>query len=110
VLATGLISTAANFLRLALYDAGITLGPATFLAAFMIGLAASALRHKWKQARIAVTVPSLIVMIPGLYAFQFLVLFNHGRVADALEAGASGSFVIAAMAIGLIMARSVAPD
>jgi uncharacterized membrane protein YjjP (DUF1212 family) len=110
VLATGLISAAANLVRLGLYDAGVALAPASFVAAFLIGLAASALRTRWGQARIVMTVPCLIVMIPGLYAFQFMVLFNHGRLTNALEAAASGTFVIGAMVIGLVTARSVAPD
>jgi len=44
-------------------------------------------------------------MVPGLYAFQMIVLFNRGRMLDALQAAASCGFVIGAMAMGLAVAR-----
>ena len=44
-------------------------------------------------------------MIPGLYAFEMIVLFNRGRVLDALQAAALFGFVIGALAMGLAAAR-----
>ena len=51
------------------------------------------------------TVPATIVMIPGAYAYQMLVLSNHGRMLDAVQAAASCGFILGAMAAGLAAAR-----
>jgi hypothetical protein len=37
------------------------------------------------------------------------VFFNHGRMLDALQAFASCSFIIGALAIGLAVARVLSP-
>jgi len=44
-------------------------------------------------------------MIPGLYAFEMIVLFNRGQMLEALQASASFGFVIGALAMGLAAAR-----
>jgi uncharacterized membrane protein YjjB (DUF3815 family) len=44
-------------------------------------------------------------MVPGLYAFEMIVLFNQGHMLDALQAAASCGFVVGAMAMGLAAAR-----
>ena len=47
----------------------------------------------------------IIIMIPGLSAFEAIVLFNSGEVLEALRAAAMCGFVIGALAIGLASAR-----
>lgn len=47
------------------------------------------------------------MMVPGVYAFQTLVLFNHGEILSALRAAVLVSFVVGAMAMGLATARFV---
>jgi uncharacterized membrane protein YjjB (DUF3815 family) len=44
-------------------------------------------------------------MVPGLYAYQMIVLFNRGQMLDALQASAACGFVIGALAMGLATAR-----
>ena len=44
-------------------------------------------------------------MVPGLYAFQMIVVFNQGHMLDALQAAASCGFIIGAMAMSLATAR-----
>ena len=53
----------------------------------------------------ATTVSPIIIMMPGLYAFETIVLFNHGEMSKALQAGASCGFVIGALAMGLATSR-----
>jgi uncharacterized membrane protein YjjB (DUF3815 family) len=61
--------------------------------------------RRLNEPRVAITVASIIIMVPGLYAFQMVVLFNQGHMLDALQAAASCAFIIGAMAIGLAAAR-----
>ena len=105
VLVVGILSLLGNEVRLALHDLGMDLPPATFLAALVVGLAASAVREPLHVPRIALTVPSIIMMTPGLYAFQTIVFLNQGKVLPAIEAGTVCGFAVGAMAMGLIAAR-----
>jgi uncharacterized membrane protein YjjB (DUF3815 family) len=63
------------------------------------------MRAALHEARIAFTVPSIIIMTPGLYAFQTIVLLNQGAILPAVQAAASCFFVVGAMALGLAAAR-----
>jgi uncharacterized membrane protein YjjP (DUF1212 family) len=105
VFAVGLVGLAANELRLALHDAGMMLAPAAFFGALTVGLVALLVDWRFDAPRIAMVVPAIIIMVPGVYAYEMIVLFNHGRMLDALQASASCGFVIGALAMGLAAAR-----
>jgi uncharacterized membrane protein YjjB (DUF3815 family) len=105
VLAVGLFALAGNELRLALHDAGVSLAAATFVGAFVVGLLASLTRNRLQRARIVLTVPGIIIMVPGIYAFQTIVLANQGYMLPALQEAALGIFIVGAMAIGLTASR-----
>lgn len=105
VLTVGILSLLGNELRLALHDLGMPLPPATFFGALAVGLLASLAAARLQEPRITLTVPSSIIMTPGLYAFQTIVMLNQGEVLTALQAGANFCFVVGAMAMGLAAAR-----
>jgi uncharacterized membrane protein YjjP (DUF1212 family) len=105
VLAVGLLGLGANELRLALHDAGLMLAPAAFLAALTIGVVALLVDRCFGMPPIGMAVPTIIIMIPGVYAFEMIVLFNRSQVLEALQASASCGFVIGALAMGLASAR-----
>lgn len=107
VLVVGVLSLIGNELRLALHDAGLALPPATFLGALAVGLLASLAGHLLHQPRITFTVPAIIIMTPGIYAFRTIVLLNQGDVLPALEAAAVCGFVVGGMALGLVAARFI---
>src|SRR5215813_8365884 len=107
VIAAGLLALAANELRLALHDSGMMLAPATFFGALAIGLLATLVDRRFDIPRIAMTVPPIIIMVPGLYAFEMIVLLQRGEMLNALQASASCGFVIGALAMGLAAARLI---
>jgi uncharacterized membrane protein YjjP (DUF1212 family) len=104
-LAAGLLALGANSLRLLLTDTGMMLAPAAFFAALAIGLVAMALDRGFDVPRMATTVAPIVIMVPGIYAFEMIVLFNRGQMLDALQASASCGFVLGALAMGLATAR-----
>ena len=65
------------------------------------------MREPLHVPRIALTVPSIIMMTPGLYAFQTIVFLNQGKVLEAIDAGAACCFAVGAMAMGLVAARFI---
>jgi uncharacterized membrane protein YjjP (DUF1212 family) len=107
VLVVGVLAVVGNELRLGLHDLGWGLPPATFIGALAVGLLASFVRPTLQEPRIAVTVPGIIIMVPGLYAFQTVVQFAQGNALAGLEAAVLTAFVVGAMALGLVAARFV---
>jgi Uncharacterized conserved protein len=81
------------------------LAPAAFFAALVIGLVAVLADQRYNVPRIAMTVAPVVIMMPGVYAFEMVVLFNRGQMIEALQASASCGFVIGALAMGLATAR-----
>ncbi len=109
VLVAGLLALVANELRLGLLDSGLMLAPAAFLAALTIGLAALRAGERLGIPRMAMTVAPIVIMVPGIAAFQMVVLFNRGQMLDALQATATFGFVIGALAVGLATALLLSP-
>ena len=111
VLYVGAIALIGNGLRLLLYDHGVPLPLATFLGALAVGLAASIAGRWIKEARVALTVPAAVMMVPGLYALETLVYFDRGEILQGLSAGVLVGFVVGSIAFGLAAARFVTqPD
>jgi uncharacterized membrane protein YjjP (DUF1212 family) len=105
VLGVGLLALAANGMRLVLIDMGMELAPAAFLAALAIGLVALLVERRFNVPRTAMIVAPIIIMMPGVYAYEMIVLFNRGQMLGALEASAACGFVVGALAMGLATAR-----
>ncbi len=105
VLLAGILALVANDMRLVLVDAGMMLAPAAFLASLLIGVLALLLSRRIDIPPLATTVAPIVIMIPGVYAFQMVAFFNQGRVLEALQATALLGFVVGALAIGLATAR-----
>jgi len=105
VLMAGLLALVANGLRLALNDMGMMLAPAAFFAAILIGLVAVGVDDRLNVPRLAMTVAPIIIMIPGVYVFEMIVLLNRGQMQQALQASAVCGFAIGGLAMGLTTAR-----
>lgn len=100
------IGAIANTLRLELVD--ITKFPpaaAAFIGALTAGILASLIKNKVGYPRISVTVPSIVIMVPGLYLYKGF--YNLGMMSLAVSASwfASAILIIAALPLGLIFAR-----
>ena len=73
----GLIGAVANTLRLELVDlAKMPGGAAAFIGALTAGLLASIVRKKVGYPRISITIPSIVIMVPGLYMYR--AVYNIG--------------------------------
>ncbi|AEG40434.1 threonine/serine ThrE exporter family protein [Lactobacillus kefiranofaciens] len=96
----------ANTLRLSLFDYGhMAPALAAFIGALMAGLLASIVRKKVGFPRIAITVPSIVIMVPGLYMYR--AVFNFG--VTNINIGAywitEALMIVIALPLGLLAAR-----
>jgi uncharacterized membrane protein YjjB (DUF3815 family) len=108
VLYVGVIALIGNEVRLLLLYSGVLPLPlATFLGALAVGLTASLAGRRIKEARVALTVPAVVIMVPGLYALETLVYFDRGEILEGLSAGVSVGFVVGSIAFGLAAARFI---
>ena len=103
---TAVLGAIANTLRLELVDL-VALPPAVaaFIGALTAGLLASLLKNKVGYPRISVTVPSIVVMVPGLYLYRGF--YNLGIMSLSVSASwfAAALLIIASLPLGLIFAR-----
>ena len=66
--------------------------------------------QRFEVPRMTMTVAPIVIMVPGIYAFEMIVLFNRGQMLEALQAAALCGFVIGALAMGLATARFFNPQ
>lgn len=100
------IGAIANTFRLELVDiAKFPPAAAAFIGALTAGILASLIKNKVGYPRISVTVPSIVIMVPGLYLYKGF--YNLGMMSLAVSASwfASAILIIAALPLGLIFAR-----
>jgi len=82
--------------------------PAAFIGALTVGLLASLVARRLDVPPLALAVPGIIIMVPGIPAFQMIVLFNRGEMLEALQAASLCGFVTGALGIALATARVLA--
>jgi uncharacterized membrane protein YjjP (DUF1212 family) len=76
-------------------------------ATFVVGVAASFVSRYLRSPRIVLSVPAVLVMIPGAAAFRALVFLNDGQITLALANGVQAGLIVASLAVGLAIARVV---
>ena len=109
--AAGFVGMIANTTRLTLVDLGIkgiTAGVAAFIGAFIAGVIASKVRHMTGYPRIALTVPSIVIMVPGLYMYRGIYYMGTGAsITDAATWLTRAFLIVLALPLGLSFARLV---
>lgn len=100
------IGAVANTLRLEFVDlTGMTPAVAAFIGALTAGILASLIKNRAGYPRISVTVPSIVIMVPGLYLYRGF--YNLGMMSLSVSASwfASAMLIVMALPLGLIFAR-----
>ena len=96
----------ANTFRLELVDlTGMPTAAAAFIGALTAGLLASLIKKYNGYPRISLTVPSIVIMVPGLYLYRAFYNFGIMSLTDAFSWGAAAIMIIIALPLGLIFAR-----
>lgn len=101
-----IIGAIANTLRLELVDvASVPPAAAAFVGALAAGILASLIKKNSGYPRISLTVPSIVVMVPGLYLYRALYNLGIMSLNEAVSWFASAIMIIMALPLGLIFAR-----
>ena len=110
------IGAITDTLRLEIVDLGVPAEAGAFIGAFLAGLLASAWRSAVRHGllaphlgypRICLTVPSIVIMVPGLYMYQAMFHLGQFDTLNALDWAFRAFMVIICLPIGLAMARVV---
>ncbi len=110
------IGMVTDTLRLELVDYGLAPEAGAFLGAMLAGILASAwrsaVRHRLLPPhlgypRICLTVPSIVIMVPGMYMYQAMFHLGQFETLLALDWAFRAFMVIICLPIGLAMARVI---
>ena len=105
---TAVIGAIANTLRLELVDfTAIPVAAAAFIGAVTAGLLASFIKKYNGYPRISLTVPSIVIMVPGLYLYRAIYNFGIMSLTEAVSWFTSAVMIIIALPLGLIFARII---
>ncbi len=100
------IGAVANTLRLEFIDlAGLPPEAAALFGALIAGLIASVVGPRAGLPRISLTVPSIVIMVPGLYLYKAMYYMCDFDVVGAMGWGMRAAAVIVCLPIGLALAR-----
>ena len=101
-----LIGAVANTLRLELIDfTQMPSAAAAFAGALTAGLLASIIKRNHGYPRISITVPSIVIMVPGLYLYRAIYNLGIMSLNESVSWFAAAIMIIAALPLGLIFAR-----
>ncbi|KAA8346314.1 threonine/serine exporter family protein [Leuconostoc mesenteroides] len=104
----GCIGAIANTLRLELVDL-TTIPPAAaaFFAALVAGLIASMVNRYNGYPRISLTVPSIVIMVPGLYIYRAVYSIGNNQIGIGALWMTKAALIIMFLPLGLFVARAI---
>jgi uncharacterized membrane protein YjjB (DUF3815 family) len=103
--ASGVAALIGNVPRLLLLQAGVKPPVATFVGCFLMGLLCALAAQLFSLEKIIMTVPTILVSIPGSAALRTLIYFDQADVLQAMQNGVQTVLAVIAMVAGLSGAR-----
>jgi uncharacterized membrane protein YjjP (DUF1212 family) len=104
-LTAGAVSLVANSLRFALTEGDIPVQLATLFATALVGVIAYVIARTRHLPRTSISVPAVVIMIPGFAMYASYALLTRGDVAGAAMETLEAVQVVAAAALGLALAH-----
>ncbi|WP_226836294.1 threonine/serine exporter family protein [Bifidobacterium leontopitheci] len=115
-LVAAVIGMITDTLRLTIVDWGVPAEAGAFIGALLAGLLAAAWRTAVRAGvlpphlgypRICLTVPSIVIMVPGMYMYRAMFYLGSFDTLHALDWAFRAFMVIICLPIGLAMARVI---
>lgn len=105
-MAAAAVGAVANTGRLFLQEfADVPWSVAVGLAAFVVGVIATFIAWNTSHSRVSLSVPAVVIMIPGVPFYRGLVAINEGAMNFAIQNISQVFFVVMSIGIGLAFAR-----
>ncbi|WP_456825672.1 threonine/serine ThrE exporter family protein [Cellulomonas sp. P5_E12] len=104
-LAAASVGMVANVPRIHLVEATVPPQAAAAIAALVVGLLTAVIAPRLDVPRITVYVPAVTIMVPGVLVYRAVFHLSNGETVEALDYGVQAALVVAALAIGLAVAR-----
>jgi uncharacterized membrane protein YjjB (DUF3815 family) len=104
-LGAALVGMVANTGRLYLTDTDLAPQAAAAGAALLVGLLAAVIAPRLGVPRITVSVPAVVIMVPGVSAYRAVFYISNGDTTQALAYGVQAGLVVVALSVGLAVAR-----
>ena len=102
----GIIGLIANVTRLTLGDIyGIHIAIGAFIGALIAGLLASIVNKRVGVPRISLTVPSIVIMVPGLFMYKAVYFIGLNNISEGGVWLTSALLTVIALPMGLVFAR-----
>lgn len=102
----GLIGMISNVFRLELLDfTSVPISLAAFLASLVSGLLASAIKKYTGFPRLTITVPSVVIMVPGMFMYKGIYFFALENFTEGAYWITKAAMVVCSLSFGLIFAR-----
>ena len=101
------IGTIANVMRLTSLDLGANNLLMAALATTLVGLLAGSVNQRILAPRITLSVPAVLIMIPGASTYRAMVGLINGNAMSTLVNGMTAVGIVVALAAGLALARMV---
>jgi uncharacterized membrane protein YjjP (DUF1212 family) len=99
------VGMVANVIRIELIEAGVVTQAAAAVAALLIGVIATYAAPRLDVPRVTMSVPAVVIMVPGVTAYRAVFSLSEGATGDALVYGVQAALVIVSLSIGLAVAR-----
>ncbi|WP_062517963.1 threonine/serine ThrE exporter family protein [Demequina gelatinilytica] len=100
-----LIGMVSNTARLYMADHGVMIQMATVLACVLVGVLVALAAPRTPSPIITLQVPAVLVMIPGVLAFQSVVSLNEGDYTATIGAILQVVLVVLSIMVGLVIAK-----
>lgn len=105
---SGIIGAIANPLRLELVDAtNLPPAAAAFIGALVAGILATFFNRKNGYPRISLTVPSIVIMVPGLYIYRGIYNVGINNISTGASWLTRAGLILIFLPLGLFIARSL---
>ncbi len=102
----GVIGAIANSIRLLITDhTNLGVSIAAFCGALAAGLMASAIKKHVGFPRITLTVPSIVIMVPGLLMYKGIYFISQSSFEDGLALLGKALIIVVSLPLGLVFAR-----
>ncbi|MDD9139246.1 threonine/serine exporter family protein [Fructobacillus sp. CRL 2054] len=102
----GLIGAVANTTRLELVDLSqLPPAAAAFVGALIAGVAASLINHRTDFPRISLTVPAIVIMVPGLYIYRGVYNLGLNNIGTGATWLVRAALIMVFLPFGLYVAR-----